>query len=414
MSTTRALSSWSLPACALALCLVPLHAQPGAASRPTGSGPTTREQMWWAPTAEDWQKPVLVKFQRSWEDAQRLAAETRQPILVCVNMDGEIASEHYAGVRYRMPEIAKLYTPYVCVIASVYRHNPRDYDEHGQRILCPRFGSVTCGEHIAIEPVLYEKFMDGRRIAPRHIMVELDGKETYDVFYAWDTASVFQAIGDGIAKRSIQAAPPLRGDRTLLERVASSENSDQVVVEQAYREGDAALRKQLLTAAVQRGAQAPVDLLRLALFGLDPELAETARKALAGTQAPGAVDLIAEALRVPMPAAQKDALVQALVRLGEASPRARTLAVVHQGLATRSAEVDVEGWAKSLAGAEYPAPVDRSALEAQLDSKGLAARSQPKDALAWLELAESALAFAIDPATAEMLARDPQIGRAHV
>ena len=30
--------------------------------------------MWFAPTAEDWKKPCLVKFQRTWEDAQASAA----------------------------------------------------------------------------------------------------------------------------------------------------------------------------------------------------------------------------------------------------------------------------------------------------------------------------------------------------
>jgi len=53
-------------------------------------------------------------------------------------MDGEIASEHYAGIRYRNPDIAALYEPYVCVIASVYRHTPRDYDEQGSLYLLIR------------------------------------------------------------------------------------------------------------------------------------------------------------------------------------------------------------------------------------------------------------------------------------
>jgi hypothetical protein len=165
------------------------------------SRPTTREQMWFAPTAEDWKRPCLIQWQRSWEDAQAVSKETGKPILVCVNMDGEIASEHYAGVRYRQPEIAALYEPYVCVIASVYRHSPRDYDEQGRRIPCPRFGTVTCGEHIAIEPGIHERFMDGKRIAPRHIGVELDGKEMYDVFYAWDTSSTRSRPASRIARR---------------------------------------------------------------------------------------------------------------------------------------------------------------------------------------------------------------------
>ena len=143
---------------------------------PTGAANgMTREQMWYAPTAEDWAKPVLIQWQRSWEDAVAVSQQTGRPILVCVNMDGEIASEHYAGVRYRQPEIAELFEPYVCVIASVYRHNPRDYDEQGRRIPCPRLGGVTCGEHIRIEPIVFEKFLDGVRVSPRHIMVVLDG-----------------------------------------------------------------------------------------------------------------------------------------------------------------------------------------------------------------------------------------------
>ncbi|MDO8349017.1 MAG: hypothetical protein Q7T30_02185 [Planctomycetota bacterium] len=32
---------------------------------------------------------------------------------------------------------------------------------------------------MALEPIVFEKFLDGQRIAPRHIMVELDGKKTF-------------------------------------------------------------------------------------------------------------------------------------------------------------------------------------------------------------------------------------------
>ena len=193
----------------------------------------SREKMWPAPTAEDWKKPVRIQWQRTWDDAIAVARETGKPILVCVNMDGEIASEHYAGIRYRDPEIARLYEPYVNVIASVYRHNPRDYDDAGRRIPCPRFGCVTCGEHIAIEPILYERFFDGKRIAPRHVMVELDENggeqfaETYDVYYAFDTQSVFDTIQRGIAERARKPNPERRTDRSLAERVRSRDSQDQ-------------------------------------------------------------------------------------------------------------------------------------------------------------------------------------------
>jgi hypothetical protein len=101
--------------------------------------------MWPAATADGWAQPVLVRWQRTFDDALRVARATRKPILVAVNMDGEVASEHYAGVRYREPETARLLEPYVCIVASVYRRTTRDYDPEGRRVPCPRLGNITCG-----------------------------------------------------------------------------------------------------------------------------------------------------------------------------------------------------------------------------------------------------------------------------
>ncbi len=392
-------SSLSLAVPVLASLLAPTASAQGG----PGAG-VDREATWPAPTAEDWKRPCLIDWQRTWDDALAVSRETGKAILVCINMDGEIASEHYAGVRYRSPEIAALYEPYVTVIASVYRHSPRDYDEQGRRIPCPRFGSVTCGEHIAIEPILYELFMDGRRIAPRHIMVELDGSETYDVFYAWDTASVFQAIQDGIANRAPGLVTEVRGDRPIVERVASRESRDRAAVEDAYLNGDRPLRQDLLEAAQQHGEAASPDLLRLAVFGLDKDLGQLARRALAVNAAQGAAEVINEALRAPLPEDERENLVAALERLGGGSPRARTLAAVHRGLATSSSVVDAESWAEALAGEYSPAPVqDAELLEARIAHLDEVLAGQ--DATARLELSEAFLARALDPETGAKTAR---------
>ena len=377
------------------LGLAVLAASAAAQDAPRGGLPpgVSREQMWPAPTAEDWQRPCLVRFQRTWEDAVAVARETSRAILVCINMDGEIASEHYAGIRYRQPEIAALYEPYVCVIASTYRHNPRDYDEEGRRLLCPRFGSVTCGEHIAIEPGLFEKFMDGQRIAPRHIMVELDGSEVYDVYYAWDTDSVFKAIGDGIANRKTQPTPVVRGDRSILERVASPDNQDRTAVEAAYAEGDPGVKKSLLDAATAMGDTAPADLLRLAIFGFDVDLSRSARSALSKSESPASVDLISEALRVPMETKEKENLVGALERIGETSSRARTLATVHRGLAGQSSDVDVKRWSGAFqSGATYRPAIEAAVVDSRLNSQDDVLGGDDADAR--LELAEALLARA--------------------
>lgn len=372
------------------------------ASSPAGlAAGTSEEQMWRPPTAADWQKPVLVKFERSWGDAVAVAKETNKPILVCINMDGEIASEHYAGVHYRDAETAKLFADYVCVIASVYRHTPRDHDEHGNRILCPRFGSVTCGEHIAIEPLLYEKFMGGQRISPRHIMVELDGSEVFDVFYAWDNASILRTIEAGISERAAEPRTIVRGDRPVLERVGSRAREDREAVEVAYQKGDRALKEQLLRQAIEHPDAAPIGLLRLAIFDVDEQLAALARQALVKVQSPAVVDLLAEALRVPLGDEERQALLAALERQRERSPQARLLANVHRGLDSRSQAVDLQGWGKQMAGGRSYQPADAVAVDRRIDARAAAAAAAPDDAKAQLDLAESTLELALDPATAE-------------
>ncbi|MDA1195264.1 MAG: hypothetical protein O2894_08770 [Planctomycetota bacterium] len=368
-----------------------------------------REQMWPAPTAVDWAKPVLLRFQRTWEDALAVSRETGKPILCCINMDGEIASEHYAGVRYREPEIAELYKPYVCVIASVYRHAPRDYDDQGRRILCPRFGSVTCGEHIAIEPILFEKFLDGQRVAPRHIMVDLDGNEIFDAFYVNDTAGVFDQIRDGPEKVPPPRPETVRGDRPLVERVASRHIDDREAVESAYEGGDEATRRQLLEAAAKSASAAPLDLVRLAVFGLDVEAAKLAREALAKTDTPAATELISDALQAPLADAERAALIGALKRLGGASSLARWLAGVHGGLAASPDLVDAEAWEEARRTGTYPAPVrSEDPLVLRAEDAARAAEIRPEDPAPRLDFAEATLALALE--TARTYAANPRRG----
>ncbi|HEX5135691.1 MAG TPA: tetratricopeptide repeat protein [Planctomycetota bacterium] len=380
----------------------------GPPNPPTGAD---REKMWAAADAEGWKKPCLIKWQRTWDDAVAISKETGRPILICINMDGEIASEHYAGVRYRQPEIAALYEPYVCVVASVYRHTPRDYDDEGNRIPCPRFGTVTCGEHIDLESVVFEKYCDGKRVAPRHIMVELDGSEVYDAYYRNDTASVFDTIKEGIANRPAPPAPMVRGDRPILERVQSRDIADRQAVEAAYREGTPEQKQAILAAAIKEGPDAQLELLRLALFGMNVDQSREARNALAAATNPSAVPLVADALRVPMEAADRDALLATLKRLGELSPVARYLAVVHGGLAEQSRTVDTKGWEGG--GGTYQAPwYATPGLAAQIEKRAEDAAARPEDPSALLEVAEGTLALAMrapesysDPRTAKVLSR---------
>ncbi|MBI3820406.1 MAG: hypothetical protein HY286_17075 [Planctomycetes bacterium] len=361
----------------------------------------SRTAMWFPPTAEDWKKPCLIHWQRSWEDAVALSKETGKPILVCVNMDGEIASEHYAGVRYRQPEIAKLYEPYICIITSVYRHTPRDYDENGRRVPCPRFGTVTCGEHINIEPGLFDQYFEGKRVAPRHILVEVDTKKGFDVFYAWDTDSVFKAIKDGVAGRSTNSIITVHGDQPIVERIKSRDAEDRNAVEEAYIRGDRDAKRAILNASILQRSAASPDLLRLAMRDLDVELNQLARRALAQLRSESAVELINNALRASMENGERDALIAALQSIGEKSPRARTLAAVHKGLAGSDATVDLQHWNKLIDEDKNLAELrDTWALESKMAEQYKVDSKRPEYAQSRLEYAEANLEFSIQQKTA--------------
>ncbi len=365
---------------------------------------SAREAMWYAPTAEDWAKPCLIRWQRTWEDAVALSRESGRPILICVNMDGEIASEHYAGVRYRQPLTAKLYEPYVTVIASVYRHTPRDYDENGERIPCPRFGTVTCGEHIVIEPLLFERYFEGKRVSPRHIKIELDQSESYDVYYANDTDSVFEAIRSGA-----EGLPPIvadRGDRTIEERVASRDSEDREALEREYRKGDREVRRRILRAAADRVQDlSQTDLLRLALFGDDAEAARFAFDLLVDGLDEDSIDLAAEVLKLPLGPEERERLVAAAERLGETSRRARVLATIQRGLGSAT---DPES---PLPTAVSPPPVlEEAARESRLEYRAAVAAADSSNPEARIELAEAFLTQALgvldSPKHAELLFLD--------
>ena len=366
-----------------------LAAQEGV-PQPQGLVP---EQMWYAPTAEDWKKPPLIRWQRSWEDAVRLSQQTKKPILVCVNMDGEIASEHYAGVRYRDPEVAKLFEPYVCVMASVYRHNPRDYDDQGRRIPCPRLGCVTCGEHIALEPLVYEKFLDGKRISPRHIMVELDGSEVYDVFYTWDVKSVLDSLENGIKDREIQAPPVVKGDRSLKERIESPDSADREAIEAEFAAASAELRQRMLELGIGAGDKVPLELLRQAAYGLDPDLAKRAREGMKQSDDVLAVELIADTLRGPLAAEERTGLVDALDRFRDRSTRARTLATAHRGLDQGASAIDGQKWQSVLVGPAYSGITD---VAAEASARDAALAAKPDDPGARMDVAESSLLQALE------------------
>jgi len=167
-----------------------------------------------------WGQPdaTQIHWQRTLEDASAQAARDGRPLLVVINADGESASERIVTERYRDPAFVAHTRSFHCVVGSYFRHNPRDFDAQGRRVPCPRLGEVTCGEHMALEPVLHERYLLGehievddgvvQRISPRHALVLPDGSKEWDLYLLFDFRALDARLAQAAARWPASEAAP--------------------------------------------------------------------------------------------------------------------------------------------------------------------------------------------------------------
>ncbi|MGH7163865.1 MAG: HEAT repeat domain-containing protein [Planctomycetota bacterium] len=117
-----------------------------------------------------------VDWAADWESAFRTARETNQPVMVCINSkDGEVANERAATETYRDPEFVALSREFVMIVVGA-----RTHEEEGA---CPRFGGVTCAQHLDCYKELRNRHGDqfflpgtsGEMISPQHAWFKPDG-----------------------------------------------------------------------------------------------------------------------------------------------------------------------------------------------------------------------------------------------
>lgn len=324
------------------------------------------------------QAPPRMRWQRTLADAEALHQATGQSLLICVNMNGEPASERLAHNRYTDPAFAALAAGFVAVIAAPDRHTDKDYDEQGRRVPCPRFGCVTCGEHIAIEPALFAKYFKNNRVAPRHLAIGSDGSELFDIYLTND----LERIDEALAQHG-KPGPPAPAPRDSRAREAE---------EAAYLAAAAAGRAAQLQAAA-KSAHEPYDVIRMGLGEPDASLRELARQALAATATPAAQALLIEVLDGEPDRAARAALLPVLAKIADDKPATKLAVQVHAAMTRTSRVVATDKW---LA-AQREAPADPVPIADDLDARieELSARAVADDSAAtWLELGTTTLLFA--------------------
>jgi len=343
-----------------------------------------------APTA------ARIEWQRSLADALAVQEATGLPLLVVVNMDGEVFNERFAKSTYKDPAFVASTRGYVCVVASPDRHTDKDYDADGNRIECPRFGGCTCSEHIQIEPELFRRYFNGTRNAPRHVGVTKQGAIVFDRFLDTSMQTAIDAIAKNAGDASKQPGPStdpavLFGRRDALARRT---------LEAMWQRGDAAARRALMVAAADAGNE-PYDMLRAGLRDEDAEVAAKAALALAKRGGKDALIDLEDALARHPSGPVHDALVARIVELAKTDDAAKRLAahLVAPVAPTRIAAP----WSNAWAAPRFD-DGDRAAIEKELDRCETALKQTPDDDEARLALAVAQAAFA------DILARDGDKG----
>jgi hypothetical protein len=350
------------------------------------------------------QRAPGMPFERSLADALAVQRATGKPLLLCVNIDGETASEALAFGRYRDPEFLRLAAGFVPLIASPETHQTLEHDDDGARLPCPRFGSVLCSEHVQVEPELFARYFGDRRVAPRHVGVAADGTILFDIFLVQDLTAVDRALERHGVTGSSLPDPQGVAPADLLTRTDALARRE---LERAFRAAPAPARRDL-AARWREGAGHP-ELLRLALRDGDEAVRAAARAATAAAPAAAPWSLLAAA------AAQgsddeRAALAAALLDPAAGADASRTdLARALQGVARGSTSIPRRSFELSIAALPHaPAAEPRAAelsgrLRAVEGLQALAAE-RPDDAVlgtalaeAWFGVAQATLAGGGNP-----------------
>jgi hypothetical protein len=245
-----------------------------------------------------------ILWQRTLDDAVAIATAEHRPLLIALNMDGESASDRIVKENYRDPAFVAATRACVCVVGSVFRHAPRDYDGEGRRIPCPRLGEVTCGEHIALEPLLFDRYLsDGERVAPRHALVLPDGSKAFDVFLCFDLHDIDRALFEAVAPFRAAAPAPEVTAADWAALAARRDARGRAALEAALaRAGDPVTLTTAWRALAQHGDAGAADALCLGAAALPRLPPELRAQWLTAVQAVRAEAKVIEALRVHLQA----------------------------------------------------------------------------------------------------------------
>jgi hypothetical protein len=354
-------------------------------------------------TTEELNRKPAMPWQRSLEDALELSKQTGKPMLICVNADGESASDRLARGQYADPDFIKLARGFIPVLASPFPHTQGSAGRVGERLECPRFGKLVCTEHINGEPELFRRYFANQRVAPRHVGVTPEGEILFDLYLLQDLGVISRTL-EKHGKFDNELPDPAKAtDGELLD---SRDAAAREELRHRFQRGDAGYREAMMRlATLWSNETGHPEILSLGLYDSN----ESVRKAAASEVIDMmSLDTVNFAPRVRWIAHNDAGLRQKLIvrlwTLVDSAPtdaqkvRPRRLARVYSAL-EENAALDAVAWQLGLAGAPttvaHAGANDGPDLESALERISALLGESPKDPALNAVLAQTALRMAM-------------------
>ncbi|MHC4971285.1 MAG: HEAT repeat domain-containing protein [Planctomycetota bacterium] len=174
--------------------------------------------------AEDTERQV--DWVGDWDAALKQAKETDRPLMVCINSkDLETANEKTARLIYRDPEFVERSRKFVMVVISTIIHRTSG--------TCPRFGRVTCAQHLACCKALAARYGEqlatafaagGEMITPQHVWLKPDGTLMRRKEYWLEKQEILARMRKVL--NDLASAPEPEGDATADDKDAPLSEKD--------------------------------------------------------------------------------------------------------------------------------------------------------------------------------------------
>ncbi len=203
-----------------------------------------------------------IEWVSTWERAFEIAKEQNRPVMLCINSkDKESANERAARETYHDAEFVAESRKFVMLVLSTLTHRASG--------VCPRFGIVTCEEHLACWKALAtahgEQFTSpaakGEMISPQHAWFRPDGTLLRRREYEMTKTELLDAMRSVLAELSGGAGAGTEVPGAPTGRDAPLSDKDLAEIERARTAADPESRAAALGNVLSTGKLAAVAAL---------------------------------------------------------------------------------------------------------------------------------------------------------